>query len=356
MLAAMLGASLLVGTGCKGVPDGTAVGDAAAVGDASTAPGSCDPDPLRTNLAPLWNGLSVDIDDCPILEFTAKYNEPDAMIFKAIIYVESRFQYDAVGCTGNAGCCPARGWTAAECGCLGSMQTGPWCNSSNLPAWVRGEQWARLAAERARGHGDEPQRRGLAQLGLQPRGQHRAWHRRHRLQPRAGEGGLPGLHRGPVHDDGRRQLQLLRQHAELHGLQLRLRHRGGRRVQHLLDRRRLAGPSLRDSVDAVASGLQLGLQQRVLAHIFVCFLAYVMCKTLKRWHKRAGLGNSPRTILDELSTIQSTDVILPIASDPIRELRIRCVVRPDKASSHLLERLGLRLPERLRPATSATGM
>ena len=144
MLAAALGASMFVSTGCKGVPDGTAIGDASniggasAVGDASTAPGSCNPDPLRTNLAPLWNGLSVDIDDCPILEFTAKYNEPDAMIFKAIIYVESRFQYDAAGCTGNGGCCPARGWTAAECGCLGSMQTGPWCDSSNLPAGCAG--------------------------------------------------------------------------------------------------------------------------------------------------------------------------------------------------------------------------
>ncbi len=98
------------------------------------------------------------------------------------------------------------------------------------------------------------------------------------------------------------------------------------------------------------------MTHRVLAHIFVCFLAYVMWKTLEQWQKRAGLGNSPRTILDELSTIQSTDVILPIASDPIRELRIRCVVRPDKAASHLLQRLGLRLPERLRPATAAIGM
>jgi len=133
MLATALGASLLVSTGCKGVPDGRAVGDGP-VGDASTAPGSCDPDPLRTNLATVQNGLSVDIDDCPILEFTAKYHEPDAMIFKAIIYVESRFQYDAVGCTSNPPCCAARGWTAPECGCLGSMQTGPWCDSSNLPA------------------------------------------------------------------------------------------------------------------------------------------------------------------------------------------------------------------------------
>jgi transposase len=88
--------------------------------------------------------------------------------------------------------------------------------------------------------------------------------------------------------------------------------------------------------------------ERVQAHIFVCFLAYVMWKTLGQWQKRAGLGNSPRTILQELQPIQSTDVVLPTATDPKRELRIRCVVRPDKAQAALLDRLGLRLPERLR--------
>jgi hypothetical protein len=89
-------------------------------------------------------------------------------------------------------------------------------------------------------------------------------------------------------------------------------------------------------------------QQRVQAHIFVCFLAYAMWKTLEQWQQRAGLGNSPRTILYELSRIHSTDVVLPLARDPHRELRIRCVVRPDRAQAALLDRLGLRLPERLR--------
>ena len=32
-----------------------------------------------------------------------------------------------------------------------------------------------------------------------------------------------------------------------------------------------------------------------------------------------------------------------------RELRLRCVVRPDDAQRRLLDRLGLRLPERIRP-------
>jgi transposase len=93
-------------------------------------------------------------------------------------------------------------------------------------------------------------------------------------------------------------------------------------------------------------------EDRVRAHILVCFLAYVLWKTLEQWQSRAGLGNSPRTILDELGRIQSTDVVLPLAEDPTRKLRIRCVVRPDKAQALLLDRLGLRLPERLKsPST-----
>jgi transposase len=88
--------------------------------------------------------------------------------------------------------------------------------------------------------------------------------------------------------------------------------------------------------------------ERVQAHILVCFLGYVLWKTLEQWQKRAGLGHSPRTILDELGRIQSSDVVLPLADGSGRELRIRCVVRPDKAQALLLERLGLRLPERLR--------
>src|SRR5712692_9536741 len=88
--------------------------------------------------------------------------------------------------------------------------------------------------------------------------------------------------------------------------------------------------------------------ERVKAHILVCFLAYVLWKTLEQWQSRAELGNSPRTILDDLGRIQTTDVVLPLADDPNRTLRIRCVVRPDKAQAILLDRLGLRLPERLR--------
>jgi transposase len=86
--------------------------------------------------------------------------------------------------------------------------------------------------------------------------------------------------------------------------------------------------------------------ERVQAHILVCFLAFCLWKTLEGWQQRAGLGNSPRTILEEFGRIQCVDVLLPLVDGP--ELRLRCVVEPDKAQADLLERLGLRLPKRLK--------
>lgn len=95
-------------------------------------------------------------------------------------------------------------------------------------------------------------------------------------------------------------------------------------------------------------------EDRVLAHILVCFLAYAMWKTLTGWQASAGLGSSPRTILEELRKIQSVDVVLPLVDN--REMRLSCVVRPDNAQAALLARLGLRLPTRLRKSSMSDGM
>jgi len=86
--------------------------------------------------------------------------------------------------------------------------------------------------------------------------------------------------------------------------------------------------------------------ERVQAHILVCFLAYVLRKTLEGWSQRAGLGRSIPTLLEEFARIQSTDVVLPTSDG--RTVRLRCVVRPDKAQTILLHHLGLELPQRLR--------
>ncbi len=96
------------------------------------------------------------------------------------------------------------------------------------------------------------------------------------------------------------------------------------------------------------------LAGRVQAHLLVCFLAYTLRKTLEGWMTRAGLGNSPTTVLEELGRIQSTDVVAPTTDG--RTIRMRCVVRPDKAKSILLSHLGLKLPQRLRLPRGLRGM
>ena len=56
--------------------------------------------------------------------------------------------------------------------------------------------------------------------------------------------------------------------------------------------------------------------ERVQAHILVCFLAYVLWKTLEQWQQRAGLGNTPRTILEEIGVRTGRDTRLAIADVP----------------------------------------
>jgi transposase len=89
-------------------------------------------------------------------------------------------------------------------------------------------------------------------------------------------------------------------------------------------------------------------EDRVQAHILVCFLAFVLWKSLEMWQQRAGLGNSPRTILEELARIQSNDVVLPTTTHG--QIRLRCVSQPDPAQAALLDRLGIVLPKRMRLA------
>jgi transposase len=52
-------------------------------------------------------------------------------------------------------------------------------------------------------------------------------------------------------------------------------------------------------------------ENRVQAHILVCFIAYSMWKTLGGWMKAGGLGDSPRELLEEMAAIKSGDVVLP---------------------------------------------
>lgn len=84
-------------------------------------------------------------------------------------------------------------------------------------------------------------------------------------------------------------------------------------------------------------------EERVQAHILVCFLAYVLWKTLHQMTRAAGLGDEPRRIFDELGKISLVDVVLPTRQKKI-EIRRRCVARPSDHQAILLDRLGLHLP------------
>jgi transposase len=86
-------------------------------------------------------------------------------------------------------------------------------------------------------------------------------------------------------------------------------------------------------------------EKRVQAHILVCFLAYVLWKTLAQMCRHAGMGDDPRTVFAQLRQIQLVEVVLPTRAGV--EIRKRCISRPTEHQAVLLQRLGLQLPESL---------
>jgi len=84
-------------------------------------------------------------------------------------------------------------------------------------------------------------------------------------------------------------------------------------------------------------------EERVKAHILVCFLAYVLWKMLGQMCKRAGLGNEPRKVFDEIAQIKVVDVVLSTKQGTT--ITKRCISQPTKAQSVLLQKLNLQLPQ-----------
>lgn len=84
---------------------------------------------------------------------------------------------------------------------------------------------------------------------------------------------------------------------------------------------------------------------RIKAHVFVCFIAFVLWKTFGLMCKNAGLGDEPRRVFAEIKRICMVDVVLTTTEG--EELKIRTVPRPEKPLQILLHRLGFNLPERL---------
>ena len=89
-------------------------------------------------------------------------------------------------------------------------------------------------------------------------------------------------------------------------------------------------------------------EDRVKAHILVCFLAYVLWKMLGQMCKRAGLGDEPRQVLDEISQFKVVDVILSTKQGT--NITKRCISQPTTSQAILLQKLGLHLPQYMKIA------
>lgn len=83
----------------------------------------------------------------------------------------------------------------------------------------------------------------------------------------------------------------------------------------LQSRRRLSVESVAPIGLRVGAG-PIGISARIeCVPPFVSFPAYAVWRTLALWLAHAGLGNSPRTIQEELRQVRSADVV-------------RCVIKP----------------------------
>jgi transposase len=85
-------------------------------------------------------------------------------------------------------------------------------------------------------------------------------------------------------------------------------------------------------------------EHRVQAHIFVCFLALAMYKSLELWSAASGLGSSPAKLLEEFREIRSMDIVMPVKDRA--PVCLRVVSKPDEHVRVLLQRLGIKIPNR----------
>jgi transposase len=87
-------------------------------------------------------------------------------------------------------------------------------------------------------------------------------------------------------------------------------------------------------------------EDRVQAHILVCFLALALWRTLEQWMHAKGLGTCARQLIKQMAGLKSMDVLLPVKrGESTHELRLRVVATPEPATAQLLAHLGLRLPK-----------
>ena len=83
-------------------------------------------------------------------------------------------------------------------------------------------------------------------------------------------------------------------------------------------------------------------EERIEAHIFIAFLAYCLHVTLKRRLAALAPGLTPRSVLENFSTMQLIDVYVPTTDG--RELQLTRTTQPEPDLKLLLAKLKLGLP------------
>lgn len=85
-------------------------------------------------------------------------------------------------------------------------------------------------------------------------------------------------------------------------------------------------------------------EHRVQAHIMVCFLTLVMWRCLEMWLSSRNLGDCARQVLQQMATIHSMDVVLPVKDNT--KIKLRLVAKPEKLTADLLSHMQLKIPTR----------
>lgn len=94
-------------------------------------------------------------------------------------------------------------------------------------------------------------------------------------------------------------------------------------------------------------------EHRVEAHIFISFMAYCLHVTLRQMARFHAPGLTPRSILEQMKTIQMIDVHIPTTDG--RELKMSRYTRPEKTQELILNQLNLRLPPQPPPEVRTVG-
>jgi transposase len=88
-------------------------------------------------------------------------------------------------------------------------------------------------------------------------------------------------------------------------------------------------------------------EERVDAHLLVCFLCLAMWRSLEMWMDSKGLGTCARKLVEAVGTVRSMDIVVPVKREgQVVNLSVRTVAKPDPDVATLLARLDLKLPKR----------